>query len=152
MIVLLCYLACVASKRGPVGWLERVPCEEFITEQWSTLELKQCIMRFTTRIYSTGVVLSSPQDDSVGAIRFDGNDNLKYLPEKIGDKFLNIVMFDANSCLIEAVSKENFKGLSKMMNLNLHDNRITKVESDTFEGLSSLILINLSEYFNNCSK
>lgn len=103
-----------------------------------------------TAINSTDFLITSDVDDSVGELSSLENRNLEYLPTNhgqeqnrlysilahatnIGEKFPNLLKLIAGYCSIKQVSRDNFKGLSKLQELHLYENQIEKIDDNTFE-------------------
>ena len=78
------------------------------------------------------------ESDSIQALSFVDNKNIKYLPVNIGESFPNIMIISASGNSIEKVSSENFKNMPQLKSLNLSGNRIKTLSSDTFENLDNL--------------
>lgn len=87
-------------------------------------------------IDSPGVLISSSADASIGALYLEYNRKVKFLPENPAESFPDLVVYNAGYCSIETITKENFKGLSKIIKIFLQSNKITKVPNDVFEDLS----------------
>lgn len=98
-----------------------------------------------TRINSAGLFITTQKSDSVRGMSFLNNKKIEFLPENIADKFSNLTTLSAMNCSVKAISGKNFRGLDKLVLLNLAGNLITMVQSDTFEGLSSLTGLFLGE-------
>lgn len=107
--------------------------------------LKTCWMKETTSINSTGVTVST-SDDSIGALDFEWNKKIFYLPEYLGEKFPNIVVYHAPGCSIKKVSRTNFIGLSRLRVLHLNYNQIEMIKKDTFDDLIALDYLDLRKY------
>lgn len=139
--ILLCVLTCSikADEASKV-----IPCESIEIATWLVGTVNTCHMKRTTKIEASGVSISI-KDESVKAIDFDGNKNIRFLPERPAENFPDLLMYDARACSIKAISKENFKGLGKLRRLFLINNHIKKVDSNTFEDLQSLEVLWLSE-------
>lgn len=98
-------------------------------------------------INTVNSMISSPKNDTVEGISFQGNLKIFFLPVNIGQKFQKLKMFDASSCAIKAIFKENFKNLKVLKELTLDNNEIFSVNSNTFEDLESLETLSLREFF-----
>ena len=111
-------------------------------------KFKTCDFDGSTKIDSLGFSISSTKDESVAAVQFARNKNIFYLPEKVSDKFTNLILYSANECLIREISKVNFKNLKFLKSLYLHNNQIQTIPGDTFEDLVSLNELELRKNFN----
>lgn len=121
-----------------------IACESVEQIQWSVGTIKTCYIQ-TSVIDWTGFIFSSSTSSNVGAIDAQDNRKIQYLPEKVGKSFPRLMLYNAAFCAIEAISRDNFKGLVKLEKLYLNDNQIKKISIDTFEDLNSLQVLYLSE-------
>lgn len=101
-------------------------------------KFKTCDFDGSTKIDSLGVTISSEKDETIAAVQFARNKKIFYLPEKVSEKFTNLILYSANECLIREISKLNFKSLKFLKSLYLHNNQIEKIPGDTFEDLVNL--------------
>lgn len=103
----------------------------------------------TCRIPTTGIiepqVTFSGYDESMGALTFDTNPKIYYLPVQVALKFPNLMAYDANSGFIKVVTKQHFRGLTKLKALSLQNNQIEKIPNDTFEDAKALKIIYLGK-------
>lgn len=121
------------------------PCDKIESESWGHLEsIKICYLS-PTFINSTDYLNASYRDETVEAIDALRNRKIDYLPRNIGEFFPNIVALDAAHCSIKEITKENFKGLSKLRLLRLASNKIEKIDDDAFEYIPAVEQIWLSE-------
>jgi Leucine-rich repeat (LRR) protein len=118
-----------------------VQCESVSSEYFVT---KTCFMDKTTMIDENNETIST-EDESIGALSFVGNRNIFYLPIKVAENLPNLLVYAANRCSVIDVSKDHFKGLSKLKYLWLSHNQIEKIPSRTFEDLPDLEKLWLSE-------
>jgi Leucine rich repeat len=81
----------------------------------------------------------------ITGLKFKDNKKIVYLPVEVDEKYPGLIGYDASKCSIKEISKENFKGLSKLKILWLHHNFIERVDSDTFQDLSSLQVLVLGK-------
>lgn len=142
VFVLSCSFAAVFS--GDEESSKVVTCELFSFHYWSLGTLKTCYMK-NTAVDSLGISFSSPKDNDVGAVDFDGNKNIQFLPENIADSFPSLLMYYAANCAIKSVTKLNFKSLRMLRKLYLYGNQISKIEGDTFDDLTLLEHLQLGE-------
>lgn len=79
----------------------------------------------------------------------DGNKKIKFLPENPADSFPSLLIYDARNCLIERISKANFKGLSSLKRVFLQQNEIQQIDYNTFEDLKQLKTLELCKKNNS---
>lgn len=104
-----------------------------------------CFMTRVTIIDSQGFRIASTTDEAIEGLEFEFNRKVSFLPVYIHEAFPNLVTFSAPSCSLKAISKENFKNLSKLKLLVLNDNQIEIIQNDVFKDLTSLEKLNLGE-------
>lgn len=104
---------------------------------------KCCDMSRETVIDNSNAIISGSDDSDVIRMHFSGNKAIKFLPISLSFKFPSIVHYWARGCLIQKISKLNFFGLKRLVNLWLGSNEIETIRSDTFEGLDALENIGL---------
>lgn len=104
---------------------------------------KTCYMQEKTAIEFPGHQIETPTDESIGALTFQRNKKISFLPFNAGQNFPNMIVYDAGDCSIEIISKENFAHLTRLQHLYLCCNKIETVFSETFEDLKSLALLGL---------
>lgn len=75
------------------------------------------------------------------------NKIIQFLPEHVAEEFPNLLSYDANNCLIKAVSKKISIARGKWFLLSLGSNQIEQIASNTFEDLTSLEFLSLSKKF-----
>lgn len=121
-----------------------VQCDSIEVAQWSVGTKRTCYFR-TTAIERKGFAVSSSIDASVGVIDFQDNKKIIFLPENTGKIFSKLLLFNAAFCAIEAITRDNFRGLRKLEKLYLNENRIKMISIDTFQDLESLEVLYLSE-------
>lgn len=118
--------------------------------------LKTCRMGQNTVIDGPNFkVLVSNESDSIinshgGGEIVEGfdlgwNKKIYFLPNFVGEDFPSLLVYYAFGCSLKEVSKENFKGLKRLNELNLGSNSIEKIEKDTFEDLKELRTLYLGE-------
>lgn len=124
-----------------------VKCEEVFKYNMGG---KSCFIQ-ETRINTTHFVIALPdnqtQDHEMTTMRYDGNRDATYLPQKIYYQFPNLLEIYAYSCSLKIVSRDNFRNLRNLTMLDLHDNLIALISFDTFEDLISLKVLELSKKF-----
>lgn len=125
---------------------KEVSCEYFRETLWSGAlgAVKTCHMDQDTVINDQNVTIST-RNESIGELRFSNNRKIFFLPVGVAEFFPNLKAYNANGCAIKGISKENFKGLHKLMNLYLAYNEIEKIETNTFGDLTNLAILGLRE-------
>jgi hypothetical protein len=76
--------------------------------------------------------------DTIQAISFKNNKNVKYLPKNLFDVFPNLVEFSAENAALAKINPQDFKGLTKLKSLNLAGNGLTNIARESFKDLTSL--------------
>lgn len=121
-----------------------VACESVKLAHWFEYgDIKTCNMKETS-IKSTGVKFST-KTDVVEGLMFIFNRKILNLPENVAENFPNLIGINAYSCTINEISRQHFKGLIKLKELNFGHNFIKKISSETFKDLVSLEIIHLGE-------
>jgi hypothetical protein len=100
-----------------------------------------CYMIDETIIYDDDYSIANPKDTKVSGLLLEHNQNVKFLPVKVAEKFPNILGISAFDCKIKQISKANFENLHKLTEIHLHGNMIETIYSNTFEDLVSLEVI-----------
>lgn len=126
---------------------KEVQCESIRTYSWvgPVGAVKTCLMNKTTSIDGPGVTIL-PRDETIKGLSFGYlSYKISHLPENVAESFPNLEIYEANTCAVTEITKQNFNGLVKLKVLFLAGNRIETIADDTFESLVALELINLSE-------
>lgn len=105
--------------------------------------VNSCFMLTMTTIDTPGFTISSAKNETVEGLRLAENRKIRFLPEKVSEKFPNLLAYYAYSCSLTEVFKINFEKLVKLKILLLDSNQIVKIPSDTFEDLKSLEYVQL---------
>lgn len=105
---------------------------------------KTCII--DSAISLPGYSILWPKDNKMHGLRLEPNKKVKYLPENLNEIFLSLVVYSAQNCKVQEVSKVNFAELKYLRQLWLNSNQIQKVPGDTFEDLYSLEYLNLGKF------
>lgn len=130
-----------------------IACKNIVPLHWyaswfpEAKPLTTCSFSTNQVIDSTGFVIASWKNENVKAITFASRKRIKYLPGGVGEKFPNLLIYNACNCSIKSISNVNFKGAQKLVILSLRDNEIEKIQVGTFDDLPSLEVIDLSKYF-----
>jgi hypothetical protein len=91
---------------------------------------KTCFMNDKTTINGDGFNIS-PNDETIERLIMTNNQEIEFLPENVNETFPDLFLY-------AAISNKNFKGLSKLRELNLAHNQIETIPSDTFKDLTWL--------------
>lgn len=75
------------------------------------------------------------------------NKKVSYLPVDLYSSFHDLKLIIAYSCSLKAVSRENFRNLTKVFKVNLDNNQIRRIRRGTFSDLISLRELYLRESF-----
>lgn len=127
---------------------KEVLCEKVNDYAWeyNVGTVKTCLMNETTSIDEPSVIISS-RDDSMFGFWLFNNKQIHNLPTGVSEKFPNLLGYNAGFCSIKEISRENFKGLTKLKLLFLHYTQIEKISSETFSDLKSLETLALRKIF-----
>ena len=126
-----------------------VPCELVKSRHWSwTIDdfILTCFLDDVTTIGTDDTSISSPKDNTVKGLLLEDNQNIKFLPVKVYEKFPSLVGLSAFDCRIKTISKTNFEKLYNLKEIHLHGNQIERISSNTFEDLSSLEQVFLGKF------
>lgn len=144
-IVALLVLITLSLANGTTA--VRIKCDNFSEFDlgYSDGILKSCNMETSTSISSTGITINSARDETITRMSFSNNKNIFYLPDDVNENFPNLLRYNAKRCSITLITKTNFKGLNKLVKLNLWGNQLEKITSDTFKDLVDLQVLKLGE-------
>jgi Leucine rich repeat len=123
-----------------------VPCEVVSASGWRdhVKEAETCWMDKLTSIDSKEMTIAIDRDETIEGLSFWCNLKIKFLPIQVNEKFPNLLAYQASFCSVKEISKDHFKGLTKLKLLHLEGNQIEKVSTDTFEDLVALEGLDLS--------
>ncbi|CRL03488.1 CLUMA_CG016308, isoform A [Clunio marinus] len=91
------------------------------------------------------ITLAPPSNVSILLLSIRDNKGVKYLPVNVSKTFPDLPHYDAINCSITNIYRNNFRGLTFLMTLNLKFNEIETVKRDVFSDLTSLITLSLSD-------
>jgi Leucine-rich repeat (LRR) protein len=94
-------------------------------------------------INDVGFSVASPADSTVQAFYISNNPMVEYLPENLSEKFPNIVAAGVWDCGVKSINEKNFKGLHKLIVLNLINNMIEGIDSNAFKDNKKLEYLRL---------
>lgn len=125
----------------------QISCERKTFESWGDVGSQNtCWMKKSTSIGSDDVKLLP--DAAIGALFFDKNKKISFLPVDVGISFPRLKLYSAYRCSIKTIAKVHFKGLKMLRRLHLDNNQIETIKSNTFEDLNSLEELYLSKKNN----
>lgn len=104
--------------------------------------LSTCVINQT--ISSDAYVLGSQLDPAVEQFFISKNEEVKFLPRHIGDKFPNVKTFRVYKSGITVLREFYFKNMRKLQYLYLDDNQIATIEPSAFRDLISLKKLELA--------
>lgn len=87
---------------------------------------------------TTPTTLSNSVNESVTELVMKKNKNIEYMPQGVGVVFPNLEYIDAYGCSVTSLTKLNFKGLTKLINIDLEENRVEKIDANSFEDTVNL--------------
>ncbi|CAG9809794.1 unnamed protein product [Chironomus riparius] len=132
-------------------------CEEIMfgspeETYWSSLDMY--LWTFNVEpdqsIFDDNFEISGDKSESVKGLYFKPNNNIKFLPVKLNEKFPNLVVYAANNCSLSSLKYEHFTNLSKLQILSFGTNQISSIEQDAFKDLTYLkfLFLNHNEIAN----
>lgn len=114
----------------------KIECESQEMTHWGLGNLMTCIMSKNTTIHCPGAIVEwNPQ---VRAISLCMNSEIHFLPSDLHSSFSDLNLIYAYKSAIKAISRENFRNLTKLKTLDLDHNQITEIPRGTFSDLISL--------------
>lgn len=92
----------------------------------------------------------SPSSDSANfkGIYFERSKDVKYLPEKLAEKFPDLLAMQVIHCEVKSVQKKHFANLKNLFYLSLFENKIKVIATDAFDDLPKLEILYLSNNEN----
>lgn len=99
-------------------------------------KLKTCVADQT--IDSDYFVLETAIDTSIEQFFVKDNSEVKFLPERIGEKFPNLKVLSVSKCALTILREHYFKNMTKLKNLLLNHNQIEMIELDAFKDLKNV--------------
>lgn len=124
----------------------KVPCDSIKYNQiWSDKRLPTCSMSDNTTIRSPKTM--AEWNPRIEVLYIWKNKKVSYLPVDLYSSFYDLKLIIAYSCSLKAVSRENFRNLTKVFKVNLDNNQIRRIRRGTFSDLISLRELYLRESF-----
>lgn len=99
----------------------------------------------STVIDSPDFLITSDRDETVEGFSAYKNSKFEHLPINIGEKFPNLIALQVYNCSVKRISKDSFKGLSKLRRLYIYHNQIEQIDDDVFEHIPAVEEIYFSE-------
>lgn len=109
--------------------------------------LTSCLVR-NQSIDSEGTTVSPSSASNFQGIYFERSKDVKYLPEKLAEKFPDLLAMQVIHCEVKSVQKKHFANLNKLFYLSLFENKIEVISNDAFDDLSMLEILYLSNNEN----
>jgi hypothetical protein len=107
--------------------------------------LYTCIMKYEKTIDSRGFTFDGDAKLDIEALSFESNENILYLPEKVAEKFPNLLAYGIERSRLKVIDRVNFKNLTKLRHLRLYESDITQIRKGTFDDLTALLYLSLSK-------
>lgn len=130
-------------------WQKRIGCNKLMDisriVNKQKIQFLTCQMSDKTEISTQNHIISTPKNDDVHVIDFYRGKKINFLPEKVYEKFPNLLYFDAQSSNISELVRGNFEKLYFLKEIQLHNNHIEKIPNNAFADLQSLELLRLSK-------
>lgn len=110
--------------------------------------LASCMVR--NQAIDSERTIVSPSSDSMNfqGIYFERSKDVKYLPEKLAEKFPDLLAMQVIHCEVKTVQKKHFANLKKLFYLSLFENKIEAISNDAFDDLPELEILYLSNNEN----
>lgn len=94
-------------------------------------------------IDSESYVLGSPADDSVERFHCDHNDDMKFLPRHIGERFPSLTEIWILRCGLTVLRNHYFENMENLEKMYLDSNQIALIEPEAFKDLTGLTRLDL---------
>lgn len=124
-----------------------VPCQNVQNLFWNFTAINVLTCSISSSISKIDTSIQ-PRNNSVLGLMIT-NQSTIYLPINVNQTFENLLAYKASKTLITSISRENFRGLSKLKILDLSENRLRKILNNTFVDLISLEYLILSKFEGN---
>lgn len=83
-------------------------------------------------------------DSFIESFYIDNDKNVKFIPENVGEKFPNVIVFHVVKTGLTSIAAKDFRNLPNLKEIELNDNEIERVNRNTFKYLLQLEHINLA--------
>lgn len=121
---------------------------DFDFEYLGMKKLRTCLIRNQAIDSDRTVVKRSADALQIQGLNIDNNNNVKFLPEKLGETYPELTAMRVSHCAVKKLEKKHFEGLNKLMFMSMFGNKIETISSDAFKDLSSLQFLHLSNNEN----
>jgi hypothetical protein len=145
--LLLVFVTSVFSDESSTS-VKKISCGSIESyAYWSYVDRKRtCSVGTEIAIKEAGVVFEDGKDETIQGLYFDQNKKIVVLPEKVSQKFPNLIGYGANKCSVKSIAKIHFENLPKLRRVNLDGNNIAIIASDTFDDLIAMEFLGLGEW------
>ncbi|KAJ6643191.1 Chondroadherin [Pseudolycoriella hygida] len=89
--------------------------------------------------------LSNLFNENVTKLFMGHNKNIEYLPENTSVIFPNLYSIEAFDCSVKSLNELNFKGLHKMIQVDLNKNQIETIDEHSLDDMVQLTSLNLED-------
>jgi len=104
-----------------------------------------CEFNNATEITEPTTILVNPVNENVTELLLGRNKKIEFLPQDISAAFPNLRLIDAFDCSIKSINNLNFKGLNKMIKLNLERNNLETIQENSFDDMVNLRYLYMDE-------
>lgn len=119
---------------------QQISCESVTTCTVNDIpDLTQsCRIDSSTIINSDNFTFASEVEEYIPEIFADENQEIQYLPNRIYEKFPNLLSLSIWHCALAVISKESLQKLTFMQRISFNYNNLTAINVDTFEDMTNL--------------
>lgn len=89
-------------------------------------------------------IASTGDDHLVNDFSIFNQTDMFFLPDKIGERFPNLIAMGSGFFKIRSLQRSNFFGFRRLRNLYVTNSDLEKIEHDTFQSLDTLVILDLS--------
>lgn len=87
--------------------------------------------------------IASPKNLSILNLEISNNQEVKFLPIRVGQIFPRLIKYEVKLCLIRKINRKHFADLLYLKYINLYTNKIEVIDESAFDQLTNLEEINL---------
>ena len=87
--------------------------------------------------------IASPRNALTLNLEIAKNQEVKFLPIRVGEIFPNLIKYEVKMCLIKTIKRDHLADLVHLKYINLHTNKIELIDEAAFDQLIDLEEINL---------
>lgn len=110
----------------------------------SNNEFKTCFIKHQA-ISNQEIFISTERKLSVEELVIESEKSVNFIPENVGTKFPELILFKVTNCSVNSLSDKNFKGLYKLNDLLLGNNQIEFIDEKAFLDNFELVHLSLEE-------